>query len=105
MRNDECEEELKREYITRQHPHPTQALSLQGDVALTVGDFPGLDRLLVTHLTGQVADDVFGCLLNALFDGTGRDLGDGDVSRNLLVVLDKQQGAVGDLDLLAPARA
>ena len=49
------------------------------DVALTVGDFPGLDGGVVTDLPGQITDHIFGGLLNALLDGTGCDLGDGDV--------------------------
>ena len=92
-------------HITRQHPHPAQTLGLEGDVALTVCHFTGLDRLLVAHLTGQVADHILGGLLHTLLDGTSCDLGDCDVGLNHLVVVNKQQGAIGDINLLSLALA
>ena len=92
-------------HITRQHPHPAEALGLQCDVALAVGDLTGLDRLLVAHLTGKVADDVFGCLLNALLHRTSGDLSNGHIRVDGLTVVDEQQRAVGDLDLLSLALA
>ena len=78
-------------HITRQHPHPAEALGLQGDVALAVGDLTGLDRLLVAHLTGQVADHVLGGLLHTLLDRTSSDLGHRDVCIDVSTVVDEQK--------------
>ena len=87
-------------HITCQHPHPAQTLGLEGDVALTVGDFPRLDRFLVAHLTGQVANHVLGGFLDALLHRTSGDLSDGHISINGLTVLNKQQRTIGDLNFL-----
>ena len=91
--------------VAGKHPHPAETLGLQGDVALAVGDLTGLDRLLVAHLASQVADHVLGGLLHTLLDRTSGDLRHGDVGIDVSTVVDEQQGAVGDLDLLGLALA
>ena len=87
-------------HITCQHPHPAQTLGLEGDVALTVGHFPGLDRFLVAHLTGQVANHVLGGFLDALLHRTSGDLSNGHISIDGLTVFNKQQRTIGDLNFL-----
>ena len=75
------------------------------DVALTVGDLLGLDGGVVTDLAGQVTDHILGGFLNALLDGPGGDLSDSHVRCNRLSVVNKQQRAAGDVDLLSFAFA
>ncbi|CAI8308060.1 MAG: Uncharacterised protein [Synechococcus sp. MIT S9220] len=75
------------------------------DVALAVGDFPGLNRGVVADLSSQITDHVLGGLLNALLDCTSSDLSDGHVRGDLLAVVHKQQRTAGDLDLLSLALA
>lgn len=75
------------------------------DVALTIGDFPGLNGGVIADLAGQITDHVLGGLLNTLLDGTGSDLSDGHVRSDFLTVVDKQQRTTGDLDLLSLALA
>ena len=91
--------------IACKHPHPAKALGLESDVALPVSDLTGLNRLLVAHLTRQVTDHIFSGLFNALLDCDGSNLSNGDIALNLLVVVNKQQRAVGDVDFLSFALA
>ena len=84
--------------VTAEHPHPAQALGLEGDVALAVGDLLGLDRILVTHLTSQVADHVLGGLLNALFDRhASGDLGQDRISGDGVAIGDKQDRTANNI--------
>ena len=87
--------------VSAEHPHPAQALGLEGDVALAVGDLLGLDRILVTNLTGQVADHVLGGLLNALFNRhASSDLGQDRISGHGVAISDKQDRAANNIELL-----
>ena len=88
------------------HPQAAEALGLEGDVALAVGDLLGLDHVLVAHLAGQVADHVLGGLLHALLHGgAGRDLGQHHVGGGVRTGIHEQDRTGGDRQLLGLAAA
>ena len=92
--------------IAAEHPHPPQTLGLQGDVALAVSGFLGLDGVFVTDLTSQITDHVLGGLLNALLDGhAGGNLGEDRVRKGCVTVGDEQNRTAGDIDFLGLALA
>ena len=54
--------------VAAEHPHAAETLGLEGDVALTIGHLFGLNDVLITDLTSQVAHHILGGFLNALLD-------------------------------------
>ena len=54
--------------VAAEHPQTTETLGLESDVALAVGHLLGLNDILITNLTSQVADHILGGFFDALLD-------------------------------------
>ena len=54
--------------VAAEHPQTAETLGLESDVALAVGHLLGLNDILITNLTSQVADHILGGFFDALLD-------------------------------------